>query len=129
MKLYIRNEDQTKLLCKYIFTLARYDQDYDIRDRARLLKPFTEETKLFNLSSRMEEIFLASKPAPLLQSHFKDREDLQLGSLSHFINMRAIGYEPLPPFPDIPPPGDVRDVEPIVEETKQKSTVNIPFSN
>lgn len=127
VKLYIRNEKQTKILCKYIFTLARYDQDYDIRDRARLLKPFTEDTKLHTLSSRIEEIFLAPKPAPLLQSHFKDREDLQLGSLSHFINMRAIGYEPLPPFPEIPPPGDVRDVEPIAEEVKPKSTVSRPI--
>lgn len=42
---------------------------------------------------------------------FSDREQLQLGSLSHYINARAAGYEPLPPFPSNPPPSSVRDVE------------------
>lgn len=42
---------------------------------------------------------------------FTDREELQLGSLSHFIHARATGYEPLPSFPESPPPGDVRNVE------------------
>lgn len=54
------------------------------------------------------------------------REQLQLGSLSHYINSRAVGYEPLPPFPENPPPGDVRDVEPIPAplETKHVKSVS-----
>jgi hypothetical protein len=49
-----------------------------------------------------------------------DHEDLQLGSLSHYIKQRASGYEPLPPFPDHPPPNDVRNVEPIVAPEDSK---------
>ncbi|EFA11431.2 AP-3 complex subunit beta-2 [Tribolium castaneum] len=115
VKLYITNSEQTALLCQYIFNLARYDQNYDIRDKARLFKQFIPQQN-GRIASQSARIFLASKPAPLLQSHFKDHEDLQLGSLSHYIKQRATGYEPLPPFPENPPPGDVRNVEPIVIE-------------
>lgn len=70
MKLYITNPEQTALLCQYIFNLARYDQNYDIRDKARLLKQFApnQGNKIVSQSTR---IFLASKPAPLLQPYFK----------------------------------------------------------
>lgn len=42
-----------------------------------------------------------------------DRVHLQLGSLSHYINVRANGYEALPPFPTSPPSGSVRNVDPL----------------
>ena len=29
---------QTKLLCQYVLQLAKYDQNYDVRDRARFVK-------------------------------------------------------------------------------------------
>lgn len=70
VKLYITNPEQTKLLCQYVFNLARYDQNYDIRDRARLLKYFSQSNETL-LSSYAEKIFLAAKPAPLLQSRYK----------------------------------------------------------
>ncbi|CAH0562703.1 unnamed protein product [Brassicogethes aeneus] len=124
VKLYITNPEQTELLCQYILNLARYDQNYDIRDKARLLKQFIPGENGY-LASQGANIFLAPKPAPLLQSQLNDQEDLQLGSLSHYIKQRAFGYEPLPPFPEQPPQGDVRNVEPIVEEeTKQKKSAS-----
>ena len=39
-KLCVANPDQTRLLAQYVFNLARYDQDYDIRDRARFMRAF-----------------------------------------------------------------------------------------
>ncbi|GLH02271.1 AP-3 complex subunit beta [Gryllus bimaculatus] len=115
VKLYLTNPKQTKLLCQYVFSLARYDQNYDIRDRARFLRQFifptngSEQTKL---SKHAKKIFLATKPAPVLESKFKDREQFQLGSLSHYINARANGYHDLPDFPEVAPDNGVRDVEP-----------------
>lgn len=53
-----------------------------------------------------------------------------MGSLSHYINARATGYEPLPEFPEVPPPGDVRNVEPIEmeEETRHsKASVTLTY--
>ena len=37
-KLCITNPKQTKVLCQYVLNLAKYDQNYDIRDRARFLR-------------------------------------------------------------------------------------------
>ncbi|XP_046400487.1 AP-3 complex subunit beta-1 [Ischnura elegans] len=113
IKLYLTNPKQTHLLCQYVFNLAKYDHNYDIRDRARFLRQFifAENSKL---SKHAKKIFLASKPAPVLESRFKDRDHFQLGSLSHYINSRAVGYHDLPPFPEVPPPSSVREVEPPV---------------
>ncbi|KAK5639081.1 hypothetical protein RI129_011573 [Pyrocoelia pectoralis] len=121
VKLYLKNPSETGMLCQYVFSLARYDQNYDIRDRARLLKQFTvnQEGKII---SQISEIFLATKPAPLLQSQFQGRDQLQLGSLSHYINGQALGYEQLPSFPDHPPPSAVRDVDSFITAQEVKAT-------
>ena len=37
-KLYVSNSKQTRTLCQYILQLAKYDTNYDIRDRARFIK-------------------------------------------------------------------------------------------
>eukprot|EP00057_Strongylocentrotus_purpuratus_P011777 XP_011666251.1 PREDICTED: uncharacterized protein LOC100889372 [Strongylocentrotus purpuratus] len=37
-KLYLTNSKQTKLLLQYVLNLAKYDQNYDIRDRARFFR-------------------------------------------------------------------------------------------
>lgn len=113
MKLYLTNAIQTELLCQYVFNLARYDQNYDIRDRARFLKQFIFPTdgKATILSKNARKIFLASKPAPLLESKYRGREQFQLGSLSHYLNIRATGYHDLPLFPEVAPDSTVRHVE------------------
>ncbi|XP_076660784.1 adaptor related protein complex 3 subunit ruby [Halictus rubicundus] len=111
VKLCLNNPVQTKPFCQYVFQLAKYDQNYDIRDRARFLKRFildedNPEKKLPQLAKR---IFLAPKPAPTLTSRFKNSE-FQLGTLSHYLDMPCAGYRPLPPFPDVAPEPSVRDV-------------------
>ncbi|XP_056646948.1 AP-3 complex subunit beta-1 [Diorhabda sublineata] len=124
MKLYITNPEQTSLLCQYICNLAKYDQNYDIRDKARFFKQFTPNQE-GKIRSQAKRIFLATKPAPVLKLQLTGQEELQLGSLSHYIKQRANGYEDLPPFPANPPPGDVRNVEPIRgEETKIHKSVD-----
>ncbi|KAG8197187.1 hypothetical protein JTE90_011345 [Oedothorax gibbosus] len=112
-KLYLINSKQTSLLVPYVFNLAKYDTNYDIRDRARFLRqlimPSGEKTPY--LSKHAKKILLASKPAPVLQSRFKDRDRYQLGSLSHYINARTVGYHELPEFPEVAPDTSVRNVE------------------
>ncbi|XP_046484470.1 AP-3 complex subunit beta-2 isoform X1 [Neodiprion pinetum] len=117
VKLYLSNPNQTKLLCQYVFQLAKYDQNYDIRDRARFLRHFifnqdggTAETKL---SQFAKKIFLAPKPAPMLESRFKDSQ-FQLGTLSHYLDTPCVGHHILPQFPEVAPDPSVRDVaEPV----------------
>ncbi|KAK8403584.1 hypothetical protein O3P69_000558 [Scylla paramamosain] len=84
-KLYLTNPKQTRLLCQYVYNLAKYDTNYDIRDRARLTRA--------------------------LQSSFKDRDQFQLSTLSHLINARATGYQDLPDFPIEAADPNVRCVE------------------
>ncbi|KAJ8668815.1 hypothetical protein QAD02_000074 [Eretmocerus hayati] len=126
VKLYLSNPEQTEKFCKYVFQLAKYDQNYDIRDRARFLKFFIlgEDGKPENkkLSQHAKKIFLAHKPAPTLDSNFKESE-FQLGTLSHYLNMPCTGYRALPSFPEVPPDPSVRDVpDPIgVHETKHSA--------
>ncbi|XP_065165526.1 AP-3 complex subunit beta-1-like [Atheta coriaria] len=114
VKLHIHNKEQYALICQYIFNLARYDQSYDIRDRTRLLRNFIDNPDNI-LIANAARIFLATKPAPTIRNT-EDTEQYQLGSLSHSINQKAAGYEPLPDWPEVAPPGDVRNVAPQVDE-------------
>jgi len=59
----------------------------------------------------LKKIFLAPKPPPTIESKFANRDAYQLGSLSHFINSRATGYQDLPQFPTTAPDPGVRTVE------------------
>ncbi|CAI7996336.1 AP-3 complex subunit beta-2 [Geodia barretti] len=111
-KLVLSNPKQTRLLCDYVLSLAKYDQNYDIRDN-----PVSSLNGLFlqgeetALSKYAKKILLAPKPAPVLESAFKDRIHWQLGSLSHAVNSEATGYMALSDFPAEPPDPSVRNVE------------------
>ncbi|XP_050688035.1 AP-3 complex subunit beta-2-like isoform X2 [Eriocheir sinensis] len=113
-KLYLTNPKQTRLLCQYVYNLAKYDTNYDIRDRARLTRALVfpsqghEDNKL---ARHAKKIFLATKPPPVQQSSFKDRDQFQLSTLSHLINARATGYQDLPDFPMEAPDPSLRCVE------------------
>ena len=112
VKLYLTNPEQTSLVAQYVFNLAKFDQNYDLRDRARFIRavlfPQGEPGKI---SKHAKKIFLAAKPPPKIESKFATRDEYQLGSLSHFINARATGYQDLPEYPEVPPDPKVRVVE------------------
>ncbi|XP_062926968.1 AP-3 complex subunit beta-2 isoform X3 [Mobula hypostoma] len=132
-KLYLTNSKQTKLLTQYVLNLAKYDQNYDIRDRARFIRQLIVPTEKSGvLSKYAKKLFLAQKPAPVLESSFKDRDHFQLGSLSHLLNSKASGYQELPDWPEAAPDPSVRNVE-VPEWTKpsgrekRKEKVEKPF--
>ena len=112
VKLFLTNPGQTSLVAQYVFNLAKYDQNYDLRDRARFIRavlfPAGEPGKI---SKHAKKIFLAAKPPPKIESKFATRDEYQLGSLSHFINARAAGYQDLPSYPEVAPDPSVRVVE------------------
>ncbi|XP_062867154.1 AP-3 complex subunit beta-1 isoform X1 [Trichomycterus rosablanca] len=111
-KLYLTNAKQTKLLTQYILNLGKYDQNYDIRDRTRFIRQLIVPTeKSGALSKYARRILLAPKPAPMLQSAFKDRDRFQLGTLSHTLNSKAVGYLELSDWPTVAPDQSVRNVE------------------
>ncbi|EDW25787.1 GL14315 [Drosophila persimilis] len=118
VKLYLTNPQQTSLLCQYVFTLARYDNNYDVRDRARFLRQFIFPANGAStvLTQSARQVFLASKPAPVPESKYRDTNNFQLGSLSHYLNMPATGYKELPTFPALAPDSSVRNIPGFVQE-------------
>ncbi|XP_063309667.1 AP-3 complex subunit beta-1 isoform X2 [Pelobates fuscus] len=117
-KLYLTNSKQTKLLTQYILNLGKYDLNYDIRDRTRFVRQLiVPNEKSGALSKYARRIFLAQKPAPLLESPFKGRDHFQLGTLSHTLNSQATGYLELSDWPEEVPDPTVRNVE-IIESIK-----------
>uniref|UniRef100_A0A672UD48 Adaptor related protein complex 3 subunit beta 1 n=1 Tax=Strigops habroptila TaxID=2489341 RepID=A0A672UD48_STRHB len=117
-KLYLTNSKQTKLLTQYVLNLGKYDQSYDIRDRTRFIRQLiVPNEKSGALSKYAKKIFLAQKPAPLLESPFKDRDHFQLGTLSHTLNTQATGYLELSDWPEVAPDPSVRNVE--IAESKK----------
>ncbi|KXJ22678.1 AP-3 complex subunit beta-2 [Exaiptasia diaphana] len=123
-KLSITNPKQTKALCQYVLNLAKYDQNYDVRDRARFLRQLVLPSEgSGHLHKHIKKIFLASKPPPVIHSVFKDRQGFQLGSLSHMINAKATDYAELPDFPETAPDPSVRnvEVEPVWQSVSSKS--------
>lgn len=129
-KLFITNAKQTTLLVQYVLNLAKYDQNYDIRDRARYLR-----TLLFNndkcpvFGKHLKKIMLVSKPAPVLQSMYKDSDQFQLSTLSHAISNRVNGYSELPDFPAEAPDPTVRNIELPVEVKNQRRTDVEPLTS
>lgn len=127
VKLILNNPEQTTLLTQHVFNLARYDSNYDVRDRARFLKPFTTgDEKTSILLRNAKKIFLAKKPAPQIENRYIGRENFQLGTMSHYLNMRVNRYQDLPDFPTSAPDSSVRNVESPgdvkVEDVKIKTT-------
>lgn len=122
-KLCIANAKQSKLLCQYVLNLAKYDQNYDIRDRARFLRQLVLPDEATALSKYAKKILLASKPAPVLESPYKGRSQWQLGSLSHMVNAKTSSYLDLPDFPEEAPDPAVREVEGDPWWGKQTQTV------
>uniref|UniRef100_A0A8C8EUB9 AP-3 complex subunit beta n=1 Tax=Oncorhynchus tshawytscha TaxID=74940 RepID=A0A8C8EUB9_ONCTS len=111
-KLYLTNSKQTKLLTQYILNLGKYDQNYDIRDRTRFIRQLiVPNEKSGALGKYARRILLAPKPAPVLESTYKDRDRYQLGTLSHTINTKASGYLELSDWPAVAPDQSVRNVE------------------
>jgi len=128
VKLFLSNPSQTKKLFKYILDLGRYDTNYDLRDRCRMVRAVFWQNKKAKgqeesetsqmLRTKLQEMFLVEKPVPVVESPFKDRDRFVLGTLSHaVVHSAGTRYESLPDWPAVPPDHDLRDQgEPMVEE-------------
>ncbi|CAL8081072.1 unnamed protein product [Calicophoron daubneyi] len=152
-KLCLVNPRQTKLLAQYVFNLARYDQNYDIRDRSRFLRALIFPQSLLetgagdstgaqlasNEGSRQKAVvgYLAkharkicgsTKPAPVVPSKSKRHSVFRLGSLSHLLSRHVKGYQDLPDWPAIPPNPWSRVVQ-VAPTSKSVSETHSPAGN
>jgi AP-3 complex subunit beta len=136
------------LLVTYIFNLAKYDLNYDIRDRARFLKslmamgvvvPQQEETEntegkmeaktssdfetirsvlfdkrhdIHSIESDSNGIDSQDRSRRYKRKKFVGESRFRVGTLSHFLDHEASGYEDLPPFPQVAPDPSLRNPPP-----------------
>eukprot|EP00026_Physarum_polycephalum_P001606 Phypoly_transcript_01608.p1 GENE.Phypoly_transcript_01608~~Phypoly_transcript_01608.p1 ORF type:complete len:1062 (+),score=136.00 Phypoly_transcript_01608:71-3256(+) len=100
---------QTSSIFVYVLELAKFDLNYDIRDRARLMRVILldKDNKVPSLHSHARELFVNQKPAPSIASA-SDRQRFMLGSLSHIVQHSTLGYQALPDFPTQAPDPSVR---------------------
>ena len=115
-------------MAQYLFSLARYDADYDVRDRSRFLhsllkgvivKPDmtngedSEENDHGGVVLRREQV----KVVVLGQRSVKDEVDgsggteYQVGSMSRAARRKLAGYADLPEWTDDPTDSSLRDSE------------------
>ena len=114
-KLKARSPDDSlvSLLYRYVLDLAAVDSSYDVRDRARMLLALQPPSGVGDpesslLAGHAKDILLCPMPQPPLPSPASIRTTHVLNSLSHSVQHTAPGYVPLPPHPEVAPPGSVR---------------------
>ena len=94
-------------ILRYVLQLAKYDQNYDVRDRARLLRRllFTETDPAHwnDVRRAARALFMTEKPVPAFESVSDLSAGYVLGTLSHIIHDVAPGYRPLDDFPEVAP--------------------------
>lgn len=102
-KLYLTIPEQTTKLFQYILNLSRYDVDYDIRDRCRVIRRIilnpNEQSPV--LSSHATQLLITSKPVPImgsLSNEDSDGDPFYIGSLSSLLGRTIDGYIKLSPW-------------------------------
>lgn len=142
-------------LSQYLFTLARYDQDYDVRDRGRFLnallrgvkdekhleskpdeagnengrEPEEEEADMGGVVLRREQV----KVILLSQRSYDDEkaaragDEFNVGSMSRLIGRRLDGYSGIPEWTDDPTDSSLRDSE--MDDPTRQVVPAISFSS
>lgn len=110
-KLFVARPDDVRALFDYVLTLAKYDQSYDVRDRARLLRALLVADSAPAFKAAAKRLLETAKPVPVFRSEYAARSQWTLGTLSHVVGQEIDGYEALPPFPTEQPDRTVRDDE------------------
>ncbi|KAI9910891.1 hypothetical protein PsorP6_011123 [Peronosclerospora sorghi] len=106
-----------QLLLQYVLELCKFDLDYDIRDRARLVRAALAGDA--NVVSA-HNLFARAKPAPWIgYEHEKTTREFILGTLSNLVRHSVPGYTPLPAWRTSQPDRSVRDECSFVETNRR----------
>ena len=91
-------------LLEYVVSCARYDQDYDVRDKARMFSVLFMKKASPRLYKSACKAFLSKKPTPVAVEHVTDLDDelevdVVIGSMAHVLKGRRLpGFRPLEPW-------------------------------
>ncbi|XP_054163983.1 AP-3 complex subunit beta-2-like [Oppia nitens] len=123
--------DRIKLLVNFLFNLAKYDLNYDVRDRGRFLRQLLNEPEL------AKRILLVPKQVPDVGKHSSgggggggvggvgssdSSRQFRIGTMSHFLAKKATDYEELPDWPLEQPDPNVRQRKEVYTEPELTST-------
>eukprot|EP00500_Bicosoecida_sp_ms1_P004736 CAMPEP_0203808676 /NCGR_PEP_ID=MMETSP0115-20131106/1748_1 /ASSEMBLY_ACC=CAM_ASM_000227 /TAXON_ID=33651 /ORGANISM="Bicosoecid sp, Strain ms1" /LENGTH=1095 /DNA_ID=CAMNT_0050717369 /DNA_START=49 /DNA_END=3336 /DNA_ORIENTATION=- len=116
--------EPVRLLMQYVLDLAKYDVNYDLRDRARVLRALMLGDAA--MQDRARAILLAVKPPPApahnaspgLPGVSVGLPELVMGSLSHVVGHTVKGYQPLTSWQDVQPDKTARDPKKSEEEIR-----------
>lgn len=118
VKLGLR-EPQTRtiqLLLQYVIELCKFDIDYDVRDRARLMRAaLSGDANIVD----PHKLFASKKPAPLIGYDDEIKTRFTLGSLSNVVHHSVPGYLALPEWRTTKPDRSLRDESLSSMETNQ----------
>eukprot|EP00727_Mastigamoeba_balamuthi_P004329 m51a1_g13894 Adaptor protein complex 3 (AP-3), beta subunit (1175) ;mRNA; r:711313-716670 len=100
---------RTESIFRYVLQLSKYDANYDVRDRARVVRQLLYSDRAPRLRAQALRLFLGEKPVPVSPAQSDASSAFTLGTLSHVVHEAAPGYEPLPDFPETAPDPTVRN--------------------
>jgi AP-3 complex subunit beta len=115
-KLFVANAAQTMAIFRHVLTLAKYDVNYDIRDRARMMRVMLLNVKgnAPDVVGHARRLVFTAKPTPAVHNPSAERSRFAIGSLSHCVAHTVPGYAEIPEHTDEPSDSSVRAV-PIVQ--------------
>lgn len=95
-----------QLLLQYVIELCKFDPEYDVRDRARLIRAsLSGDASIVN----PHKLFASKKPAPLIGCEEETKRRFTLGTLSDIVRHSVPGYAPLPRWRTEKPDRSLRD--------------------
>ncbi|EKX35531.1 Adaptor protein complex 3 subunit beta [Guillardia theta CCMP2712] len=118
-RLFLTEPDTCTPMFVYVLDMSRYDTDFDIRDRARMMRTILLTDKCDKLKEKASQIFLGERKAPEFYAPSRDSESFSLNSLSHAVSHHVAGYIEIPDFPEDVPDGSIRD--PIISSSSERS--------
>ncbi|EKF29053.1 beta-adaptin 3, putative,AP-3 adapter complex beta subunit, putative [Trypanosoma cruzi marinkellei] len=84
----------------YVLELARFDEDYEVRDCGRLIQcAVNRQSDTF---AALKHVLLSEKPLPQSNDPYVERTQYQLGTMSHLFGNSLFGYRKLPPWSEVP---------------------------
>lgn len=95
-----------QLLLQYVIELCKFDIDYDVRDRARLVRAaLSGDASVVN----PHKLFASKKPAPLIGYDDETKTRFTLGTMSNVVHHSVPGYLTLPEWRSTKPDRSLRD--------------------
>ncbi|RLN70532.1 hypothetical protein BBJ29_006750 [Phytophthora kernoviae] len=108
-----------QLLLQYVIELCKFDVDYDVRDRARLVRAaLSGDATIVN----PHKLFASKKPAPLIGYDDETKTRFSLGTLSNVVRHNVPGYLLMPEWRSTKPDRSLRDESSFVENDRSGSS-------